>query len=147
MRAGSETRNRAMPLLRAAFATAAMAATVCTAAAARPSMFQVNLYAQNRPGATGTATFEQLAGGVRIVVNVAGGQNGMQPVHIHTGTCTNLSAVPAYTLTTIVHGNSTTTLSGVRLADLLRGDYVIDVHESSADIHRYVACAPIATPA
>jgi len=68
-----------------------------------------------------------------------------QPIHIHTGTCANLNPVPTYSLTDIVNGSSTTTLSDVTLDDLLKGNYVIDVHESSADAARYVACAAIAT--
>ncbi len=74
---------------------------------------------------------------------MAGGQNGSQPAHIHTGTCAELNPVPRYTLTNIVHGSSTTTISGITLGDLLDGDYVIDIHESSANIKKYVACAPI----
>ena len=49
-----------------------------------------------------------------------------------------------YTLTNIVNGSSTTTISGITLGDLLKGSYVIDVHEDSADIEKYVACATIA---
>jgi hypothetical protein len=32
------------------------------------------------------------------------------------------------------------------MGDLLASQYVIDVHESSADTTKYVACAPIAMP-
>ncbi|MGA8574181.1 MAG: hypothetical protein WB609_00640 [Candidatus Cybelea sp.] len=135
-----------MRALRAAFVAATLGAIVCTAAGADPSTLSLKLYAQNRPGETGTATFEQIPGGVTIVVSVAGGQNGTQPIHIHAGTCANLNPVPKYTLTDIVQGSSTTTISGVTLGDLLEGKYVIDVHESSADIKRYVACAAIAMP-
>lgn len=132
--------------LRTAFAAATIAAVTCAVAAAYPSTLKIKLYAQNRPGETGTATFEQIPGGVQIVVKMVGGQNGTQPIHIHTGTCGNLNPVPTYTLTNIVHGSSTTTISGINLGDLLKGSYVIDVHESSADIKRYVACAAIVMP-
>ncbi|MGC1379799.1 MAG: hypothetical protein WA814_02105 [Candidatus Baltobacteraceae bacterium] len=132
--------------LRTALAAAAIGAIACAAASADPSTLTIKLYAQNRPGETGTATFEQIPTGVEIVVNMAGGQNGTQPVHIHTGTCANLNPVPAYALTNIVHGTSTTTVAGITLSDLLKGSYVIDVHESSANINRYVACAAIAVP-
>lgn len=135
-----------MEVLRAALGTAAIAAVACSAAGAYPSSLTLKLYAQNRPGETGTATFEQIPGGVKIVVKMAGGQNGTQPIHIHTGTCAKLNPVPSYTLTNIVHGSSTTTISGINVGDLLRGQYVIDVHESSADIKSYVACAAIVMP-
>ncbi len=123
-----------------------LGALVCGTAGAYPSTLTLKLYAQNRPGQTGDATLEQVAGGVRIVVKMSGGQNGSQPVHIHTGTCAELDPVPKYALTNIVHGISTTMISGITLGDLLKGKYVIDVHESSADIKRYVACAAIAMP-
>jgi hypothetical protein len=135
-----------MEVLRAALGTAAIAAVACAAAGAYPSSLTLKLYAQNRPGETGTATFEQIPGGVKIVVKMAGGQNGTQPIHIHTGTCAKLNPVPSYTLTNIVHGSSTTTISGINVGDLLKGQYVIDVHEGSADIKRYVACAAIVMP-
>jgi hypothetical protein len=135
-----------MYALRMVFVAAAIAAIGCAVGSASPSTLKVNLYAQNRPGRTGTATFEQVSGGVKIVVKVPGGQNSTQPAHIHTGTCEKLNPVPAYALTNIVDGSSTTTLSGTNLGELLEGNYVIDVHESSADIERYVACAPIAIP-
>jgi|SRR5580700_6013883 hypothetical protein len=135
-----------MRALRTAFVAATLGAIACTTAGADPSTLSLKLYAQNRPGETGTATFEQIPSGVTIVVSLAGGQNGTQPVHIHAGTCANLNPVPKYTLTDIVRGSSTTTISGVTVDDLLKGNYVIDVHESSADIKRYVACAAIAMP-
>jgi hypothetical protein len=131
--------------LRTAFVTVALGAIVGATAAAYPSTLYLKLYAQNRPGETGVAAIEQIPGGVRIVVKMSGGQNGSQPIHIHTGTCADLDPVAKYALTNIVDGNSTTTISGITLGDLLAGKYVIDVHESSADINRYVACAAIAT--
>jgi len=133
-----------MNTLRIAFVAATIGAIASAAAVAYPATLQLKLYAQNRPGETGIATLEQISGGVEIVISMGGGQNGTQPVHIHTGTCASLNPAPAYTLTDIVHGSSTTTISGITLGDLLAGKYVIDVHESSADIKRYVACAAIA---
>jgi hypothetical protein len=135
-----------MHALRTVLTGAAIVAIASAAASAYPSSVTVKLYAQNRPGETGTATFKQIAGGVTIVVEMAGGQNGTQPIHIHTGTCAKLNPVPKYHLADIVHGSSTTTISGITLGDLLEGKYVIDVHEGSADITTYVACAAIALP-
>ena len=133
-----------MYILRTIIAAATIGAIACTVAAAEPATVQVKLYAQNRPGETGTVTLAQVPAGVNIVVKMAGGQNGSQPIHIHAGTCAAPDPAPKYALTNIVHGTSTTTIPGVTLGDLLKGQYVIDVHESSADIAKYVACAPIA---
>jgi hypothetical protein len=80
-----------MHALRAAFAAATIAAIACASAEADPSTLKLKLYAQNRPGETGTVTFEQIPSG-------------------------------------------------------LNGKYVIDIHESSADIKRYVASGAISMP-
>jgi hypothetical protein len=135
-----------MRALRTALAAAAFGALTCMAAGAGPSTVQVKLYAQNRPGETGTATFRQVPDGVKVVVTMGGGQNGTQPVRIHTGTCAKRNPVPTYTLTNIVDGISTTTIPGIKLGDLLKGNYVIDIHDSSADETKYVACAAIVAP-
>ncbi len=140
------TEELAMLALRTAFLAATLGAVVCATAGAYPSTLNLRLYAQNRPGETGMATLDQIPGGVRIVVKMSGGKNGSQPVHIHTDTCANLDPVAKCALTNVVRESSTTTISGITLGDLLNGQYVIDVHESSADIKRYVACAAIAMP-
>src|ERR1700758_1391711 len=132
-------------MLHTAFVAVLTAIIACAAAGAAPSTLSLKLYAQNRPGNTGTATLEQIPGGVKVVVKLPGGQNGTQPVHIHTGTCAKLNPVPKYTLTSIVDGSSTT-IVGRSLDGLLEGNYVIDVHESSADVAMYVACAAIVMP-
>src|SRR5271165_4984885 len=132
-----------MHALRIALAAATVAVIASAAVSATPSTLTLHLYAQNRPGETGTATFEEISGGVKVVVKMPGGQNGTQPIHIHTGTCARLSLAPKYHLNNIVHGSSTTTIPSVSLGDLLEGGYVIDVHESSANMTRYVACAAI----
>ncbi len=134
-----------MKSLCAVLVAAMLVVIACAPASADPSTLSLQLFAQNRPGKTGTATLEQVPGGVKIVILMADGQNGAQPIHIHTGTCANLNPVPTYTLTNIINGSSTTTISDVTLDGLLKGNYVIDVHESSADPARYVACAAIAT--
>jgi hypothetical protein len=135
-----------MHTLRTTIAAAAIGVLTCAAAGAYPAALSLKLYAQNRPGETGTVTLEQIPGAVKVVVMMAGGQNGSQPIHIHAGTCLSPNLTPTYTLTNIVRGSSTTTMPGITLGDLLASPYVIDVHESSADTTKYVACAAIAMP-
>jgi hypothetical protein len=134
-----------MYALRAALAAVALAAITCAGAGADPSTLQLKLYAQNRPGETGTATFEQMPNGVMVVVRMAGQGNGREPIHIHQGTCKSLDLVPKYHLTDLLRGISTSTIPGITLGDLLKGNYAIDVHFSSADMTKYVACAQIAS--
>jgi hypothetical protein len=135
-----------MYALRAALAAVALAAITGAAAGAYPSTLQLKLYAQNRPGETGMATFEQVRNGVTVVVRMAGHGNGREPIHIHEGTCKRLNLVPKYHLNDLLRGISTTTIPNITLEDLLKGNYAIDVHFSSADMTKYAACAEIATP-
>ena len=51
-----------------------------------------------------------------------------------------------YHLTDLLRGTSTSTIPGITLGDLLKRNYAIHVHFSSADMTKYVACAEIATP-
>jgi Cu/Zn superoxide dismutase len=120
-----------MYALRAALAAVALAAISSAAAGADPATLQVKLYAENRPGETGMATFELVPSGVKVVVRMAGQGNGREPIHIHEGTCKRLNLVPKYHLTDLLRGISTTTIPGIT---------------SSADMTKYVACAEIATP-
>jgi opacity protein-like surface antigen len=104
----------------------------------------VKLAAQNGSGESGTATLTQTADGVLVKVNLKGYTAGVaQPNHIHKGTCEKLDPKPAYPLKTMMDGVSTTTVTGVTLADLMNGDYAINVHKSTTEIATYVACGNI----
>jgi hypothetical protein len=104
----------------------------------------LKLAAQNGSGETGTATLTQVGDDVKVVVSMTGGNAaGPQPIHIHDGTCAKLDPKPKYPLTTVQDGKSTTTVKGVKLADLMNGDYAINVHKSTTEIATYVACGDI----
>ena len=68
-----------------------------------------------------------------------------KPIHIHEGICERLNLVPKYHVTDPLRGISTT-IPGITVGDLLNTNCAIDVHFSSADMTKYVACAEIATP-
>ncbi len=102
----------------------------------------IKLAAQNGSGESGTATLTQTSGGLVVKLKLTGG-TGEQPDHIHKGTCAKLDPKPAYPLTTISDGTSTTTLKDVKLADLTSGTYAINVHKSTTDIKDYVACGDL----
>jgi opacity protein-like surface antigen len=128
-------------------AALAFAAVVQLAsAAAATSTLTVALGAQNGSGESGTATLTQAGSDVTVVIALTGAPaTTPQPAHIHQGTCANLGGV-AYPLTTIVNGSSTTTVKGVTIDTLLGGSYAINVHESTENIGKYVACGNVKAP-
>jgi len=113
-------------------------------AGAATSTLTVTLSQQNNSGESGTATLTQAGADVTVVISLKGAPaTTPQPAHIHDGTCANLKGV-AYPLTNVVNGSSTTTVKGITIDKLLAGTYAINVHESAADLGKYVACGNIA---
>jgi Cu/Zn superoxide dismutase len=113
-----------------------------TAAGAATSTLTVTLNAQNGSGESGTATLTQSGSDVKVVIALKGAPATAQPAHIHDGTCANLKGV-VYPLTSVVGGSSTTVVKGTTIDKLLGGTYAINVHESAADLGKYVACGNI----
>jgi hypothetical protein len=135
-----ELHMKTRALLTAAIVIASLAPLSATAAT---SSLTVTLRQQNGSGESGTAMLTQAGSDVKVVISLKGAPATAQPAHIHDGTCANLGAV-AYPLTNVVGGNSTTTVKGVTIDKLLSGTYAINVHESAADLAKYVACGNIA---
>ncbi len=103
------------------------------------------------------------------LVSLAGGSAGFaqsadatsapdRPNHIHEGSCDNLDPAPLYVLSDLVLADGETQYGGegspaavqtgvttvdVALADLVAGDFSINVHESADNIDNYVACGEI----
>jgi hypothetical protein len=129
-----------------ALAGALLLATSAFALAADPmSSVTVNLSPQNNSGETATAVLTQTGDDVKVVVTTKGGPSDPQPIHIHQGTCAKLNPKPAYPLTTIQNGTSTTTLKDMKLSSLENGDYAINIHHSTTDVPTYYACGDIPT--
>jgi len=116
-------------------------------AAAATSTLTVAIHEQNGSGESGTATLTQMGADVKVVLAIKGAPaTTPQPAHIHDGTCADLKGV-VYPLSNVVNGSSTTTVKGVTIDKLLDGKYAINVHESAANIGKYVACGEIAKSA
>ncbi len=111
-------------------------------AIAATSTLTVALNAQNGSGESGTATLTQAGADVKVVIALKGAPATAQPAHIHDGTCASIKGV-AYPLSNVAGGSSTTTVKGVTIDKLLAGTYAINVHESAADLGKYVACGDI----
>jgi len=116
-------------------------------AAAATSTLTIALHEQNGSGENGTATLTQMGADVKVVIAIKGAPaTTPQPVHIHDGTCADLKGV-THPLTNVVNGSSTTTVPGVTIDKLLEGKYAINVHESAANLGKYVSCGDIAKSA
>ena len=116
---------------------------IATGAAATTAT--IKLTEQNGSGENGSATLTDADGGVTVVITLSGAPAGAQPAHIHDGTCADLKGV-AFGLKDVVNGSSTTTLAGTTVAALTAKPYAINVHESAANLGRYVACGDLTAP-
>lgn len=111
-------------------------------ARAATSTLTAAISAQNGSGETGTATFTQMGADVKVDIALKGAPATAQPAHVHDGTCADLKG-PVYPLTSITGGTSTSMLKGVTIDDLLKTPHAINVHDSAADLGKYVACGNI----
>jgi LPXTG-motif cell wall-anchored protein len=118
-----------------------------TTAAAQSQTLTLTMNAQNNSGISGTATFTDLGNGkTRVMMQVSGAGPGPEPAHIHPGSCAQLDPTPAFTLTSVTNGTSTTDVDST-LEELVNGHYAIHMHKSPDELTVYVACADIAQSA
>jgi CHRD domain len=101
----------------------------------------IPLSAQNGSGESGTAKISDVDGGVTVVISLKGPATA-QPAHIHDGSCPNPGGV-VFPLNDVVGGSSTTPVKGTSVAALMQKPYSINVHESAANLGKYVACGNI----
>ncbi|HYK52886.1 MAG TPA: hypothetical protein VEV38_05095 [Candidatus Eremiobacteraceae bacterium] len=103
----------------------------------------VPLAAQNGSNQTGSATLTAAGQKTNVVIALNGATpDAVEPAHVHQGTCAKLNPKPAYPLSSVTGGSSTTTLN-VPLSSLETGGFAINVHESMTNISKYVACGNI----
>ena len=104
----------------------------------------VQLNALNNSGQTGTATLTStIDNKTQVVIQLKGEPpSAVEPAHVHTGTCKKLNPKPAYPLTNVNGGTSTTTVNAT-LASLQTGHFSVNVHQSAQNIGTYVACGTI----
>jgi hypothetical protein len=101
----------------------------------------VPLAPQSGSGESGTATLTKDGPRTKVVLSVKNAP-GVQPVHIHKGTCANLDPKPAYPLSSVTNGKSETVVN-VSLDDLQKGGYAINGHKSAQEATTYVFCGDI----
>lgn len=90
----------------------------------------------------GTVRLRAVGDKTSVTIALKGSGEGVsQPAHIHEGACPGVGAVK-YPLTNVVAGGSNTTVDA-KLADLLTGNYSVNVHKSTTESGVYVACVGI----
>ena len=106
----------------------------------------VALKAENNSGISGSATFQEEGGKVRVKLELTGSILGLilpaEPAHIHAGACPNVGAV-VYPLQSVVNGKSETVLNVSWDSLKAQLPLAINVHKSSAEAGTYVACGDI----
>lgn len=111
--------------------------------AAQAQSLTLTLQPQNNSGISGTATLTDLGGGkTRVEIQVTGSGAGSEPAHIHPGTCAQLNPTPAFTLTNVTNGSSTTDVDS-SLQQLTSSPFAVHMHKSVDELTVYVACADI----
>jgi LPXTG-motif cell wall-anchored protein len=117
-----------------------------TIAVAQEQPLRLQMTAQNNSGISGTATFTQSGGSVRVDIAVTGAGAGPQPSHIHEGSCTQLNPTPQFSLLNVTNGASTTEVQAT-LQTLTSTPHAVHIHKSADELSVYVACADIAPAA
>ncbi len=93
----------------------------------------------------GTVTFVEQNGKTQVTIEMQDSQPGVaQPAHIHVGSCPGVGAVK-YPLSNVVDGKSVTTVDAT-LADLFRNGYSVNVHKSTSEAGKFVACLDLKSP-
>ncbi len=128
-----------------ALAAIALLAAPLATLAATPSRISITMHALNDSGENGTARLTQIGGSVEVVVRLVATPTWAQPTHIHVGTCAHIDTAPEYALEAISGGGSSAVVPGIMLAQLLKGSYAVNVHESTNDLGHYVSCGAIRT--
>lgn len=104
----------------------------------------INMGAQNGSKQNGQAWLNDTSSGLRVKIQVHNEPAGAsEPAHIHQGHCAKLNPAPWKGLSNVVNGVSVTTIPHLTVADVKKAPYAINVHESAANIKRYVSCGDL----
>ena len=110
------------------------------AAAASSDEVIVELADENGSGESGTATLTATGDQTRVVLELQNPTTDSQPAHIHEGSCgPALNPQPLHGLLNVMQGRSETIVN-VPLSELTAGGHAINVHQSNANLDKYVAC-------
>ena len=115
-----------------------------TPAASAPAGIHRMVMQQNGSGQSGEVVLYPRGAKTFVVLTVQNAPAGsVEPAHVHRGSdCASLDPAPAFALHNVVNGTSQT-LVAAPITALLSGNYVVNVHESAANLKHYVACGAL----
>jgi len=97
---------------------------------------------ENGSGQNGSVLVKDTRAGLWVRISVQNEPRyASEPAHIHGGSCAHLNPAPWRVLNNVVSGSSVTTVSGVTVAQVTRGRYAINAHQSLRNLKHYVSCA------
>lgn len=105
----------------------------------------IAMHGLNGSGQDGTAMVQEIGGKVVVSVHLIGEPaSASEPAHVHLGRCPVIKAIPAYNVGPVVGGKAESAVD-LSWADITSGRYVLNVHESTEQLGRYVSCGDIGT--
>lgn len=100
----------------------------------------VELAEENGSGESGTATLTAMGDQTQVVLELTNPTTNSQPAHIHEGSCgPALNPEPLHGLTNVIEGRSETVVNRP-LSELTAGGLAINIHQSNAELEKFVAC-------
>ncbi len=105
---------------------------------------QVSIYMQAPTGQyqTGTAEVRSVGEKTEVNVSVRPAQPQAQPIHIHSGDCSDKMGPVVSVLQDVVNGESRTTFDKP-VREIFGAERAINVHMSASDIGVYTACGAV----
>ncbi|MDQ3539505.1 MAG: hypothetical protein M3440_02355, partial [Chloroflexota bacterium] len=116
--------------------------TVAVTPAADAPRLELEFEELNDSGVSGTATLYE--SGDQTIVELSLEDTGENhPAHIHAGSCGDLQPEPEYPLQNVGPEGQSTSVVDASLADLIAGDFAIDLHLSPNELGTLIVCANI----
>ena len=132
----------AFPFRFRSVALLAVVAVFAACQAAAPPARTIALTTLNDSGVTGSVAFRDIGGRAQVSIDVEPGANPDMPVHIHPGSCNNLTPPPKFPLENVQDGESVTVVPAT-VDELFAGGLAVNVHKSNDDLRTYTACVDI----
>ncbi len=101
----------------------------------------IHLSPTDGEGQIGTATFNSESDITTVNVSIDPSSNEAQPIHIHSGICTEVGPV-LHALENVVKGNSVSVIE-LSLEEILKNGALVNVHESYSNASNYTACGQL----